>query len=1043
MVFSLFNNAIKNIVIIIIACLGVGFLIYLYAAATLEETVAESLMEIAEKSARNIENDINKQFGILEMIAALPFIKDSTVSLEEKARTINELFGGNDFSRLTIADRNGLSYTIDGQEIYMGDRNHFKQALSGERVVTQPIISRVDRNIIIVFAVPIRDGDDILGVLHTVYDGEALSRMTDQIRVGEMGNSFIVNQRGEIIAHDDRNLVYQRFNPLVAVTTDRSLKELARLEEEMLKGKIGAGSYQYQKVKKYMGYAPIGNTGWTLAITSPHRDVFQGANGLMGFLAGTLVIIFSAFVGLNIYLRGLQRRLDLEKTLSGNAIEIANMIIIEYDDKGEILDFNRFAVLKTGYLREEVIGKRRIQDIFIKEDHQNVNAFCHYISSQECPRNIELEARSKDGRRLFFMVNFSIFRLPSVNRVQYVLMGIDITERVVAERQLQENHEQLVALNEEVVASEEELRTSFDELLSNQRRLHASEERYELVVDTVGIGIWDWEVVENKWFYSREWFKIFHLDPEKEQGKNRLWEKRIHPEDLNNVQASLGEYLARKNGLYEYEYRILLPGLEVRWVHVHARGVWDWDGKLIRMAGSHMDVTQIKLYQEQLEFLAYHDPLTNLPNRRMLQEFWREQFNDDYQPVKGALLFIDTDNFKFINDTLGHTFGDHVIVAIGARLKQTVAENHKVFRISGDEFIVLIQGYQTVEQVRTIAGEIVESFIEPLDIQENRLHISVSAGVSIYPDHGTEIAELLKRADIALYQAKSSGKNRYIFYDQQMQISINERMLLEKHLRTALNNQEFFLCYQPQICLKTEKITGFEALLRWIHPEIGTVSPLKFVKVAEESGLINTMGEWVLRKACSFITQLMAQLDKKLTISVNVSILQLMQEDCVEKILRILEDYQLAPECLELEITESMLIESFEMIYTKLEQLRSFNISIALDDFGTGYSSLNYLRQLPISTLKIDKSFVDSIDYTSGKNQILTGNIVSIGHKMGLQVIAEGVETRKQLDYLIRHQCDKIQGYIFSKPLIEQDVLPYLEKYFFESSGFVGLMENR
>lgn len=1041
MVFSLFNNAFKNIVIIILACVGVGFLIYIYAAATLEETVAESLIELAEKGARIVESDIDKRFSILETIAALPYVKETTVSLEEKARYINELFGERDFSRLTIIDRDGVSYTTDGQALYMGDREHFRWALAGERVVSEPIVNRLDHSNIIVFAVPIRDGDGNVGVLHTIYDGEALSRITDLIHVGEIGNSFIVNARGEFIAHDDRNLVYQKFNPLTAWETDGTLKDLARLERQMLERKTGAGSYQYQGVKKYMGYAPIGGTSWALAVTSPYTNVFQGVNGLLGFLAGTLLIIFSVLVGLNLYMTGLRKKLDLERAVSSNAIEISSMVIIEYDDTGKILDFNRFAALKTGYAREEVIGKKNIQAVFVKEDHEKVNGFCNYLRPEECPRNIELEARNKTGEQLFFMVNFSISKLPVSNRRRYVLMGIDITERVVAERQLRESHEQLVALNEEVVASEEELRTSFDELLSNQRRLHASEERYELVVDTAGIGIWDWEVVEGKWFYSREWFKIFRLDPETEQGKNSLWEKRIHPEDLEYVQDSLGEYFSRKSGLYECEYRILLPGEEVRWVHVLARGVWDWDGKLIRMAGSHMDITQIKLYQKQLEFLAYHDPLTNLPNRRMLQEFW--QTVNDYQSGKSALLFIDTDNFKLINDTLGHTFGDQVIVAIGSRLKRTVADRYKVFRISGDEFIVLIEGYEVVDQVKTIAGHILESFAESLDIQQNRIHISVSMGISIYPDHGAEIVDLLKKADIALYQAKSSGKNKYIFYDQRMQISVNERMLLEKHLRNALSNQEFFLCYQPQICLKTEEITGFEALLRWIHPEIGIVSPLKFVKVAEESGLINAVGEWALRKACGFIKQLMAQLDRKLTISVNISILQLMQEDCVDKILRVLEDYQLAPDCLELEITESMLIESFDVIYSKLEQLRSFDISIALDDFGTGYSSLNYLRQLPISTLKIDKSFVDSINYNSGKNQILTGNIVAIGHKMGLQVIAEGVETRKQLDYLIRHQCDKIQGYIFSKPLPEREVLPYLKKYFFESLGFVGLMENR
>jgi EAL domain-containing protein (putative c-di-GMP-specific phosphodiesterase class I) len=316
--------------------------------------------------------------------------------------------------------------------------------------------------------------------------------------------------------------------------------------------------------------------------------------------------------------------------------------------------------------------------------------------------------------------------------------------------------------------------------------------------------------------------------------------------------------------------------------------------------------------------------------------------------------------------------------------------------------------------------------MKDFDSLNSNLKISLSMGIAIYPEHGSDLEQLLKHADIAMYHAKESGRKRFVIYDSVMNETFAERVAMEKYLQKGLDQKEFELYYQPQLDIKTNKITGFEALLRWNSPELGRVSPLKFIKVAEDTHFIIPLGTWVLERACEFLYQLRQRGFNELTVSVNISILQLFQADFPDVVNETLRQYRVEPDRLELEITESILMESFERIASRLQRLRDNRIGIALDDFGKGYSSLNYLKQLPITTMKIDKSFVDQI--TEGNKVELVGHIVSIGKDMGICVVAEGVEHPCQLSYLIEHDCDKIQGFLFSRPVPEQEVLRLLEK---------------
>ncbi|KAB2951033.1 EAL domain-containing protein [Heliorestis acidaminivorans] len=441
------------------------------------------------------------------------------------------------------------------------------------------------------------------------------------------------------------------------------------------------------------------------------------------------------------------------------------------------------------------------------------------------------------------------------------------------------------------------------------------------------------------------------------------------------------------------------------------------------------NLRKLNEYSQAMLHQAYHDALTELPNRRRFQERLEELLEEcKRNNERMAVLFIDLDQFKEINDSLGHSAGDKLLKAVSKRLASKLQSIDLFARIGGDEFTVIIAGTESESDAGIIALLIQEELNKPFQVHEHIFNISSSIGISMYPNDGEDIESLLRAADTAMYQAKRSGRNRFQFYSATMHEETRERRYIEKELQQAIEQEGLSLAYQPKSDMECRRIVGIEALVRWNHPELGWISPAKFIPIAEESGLIYPLGQWMLRSACAQNKAWQDAGFEPIRMAVNLSPYEFRQENIVEKVQQILQDTELDPQWLEIEITESSLLDHTENTMKTLEQLKSFGIHIAMDDFGTGYSSLAYLNHFPIDTLKIDKTFIDQIA-SNVKDAKLVDAIIGIANTMDLIVVAEGVETYEQLKLLEFFGCHQIQGYLFSRPVPADAFEELLNKY--------------
>lgn len=478
---------------------------------------------------------------------------------------------------------------------------------------------------------------------------------------------------------------------------------------------------------------------------------------------------------------------------------------------------------------------------------------------------------------------------------------------------------------------------------------------------------------------------------------SRLWGTILKGDVFQDVLIN-----RRKNGALYYEEKTITP-------------LKDANGHITHFIATGKDITDRMQTQERLHYLAYHDLLTELPNRLLFVERLNHALKSRRgRPTRLAVMFLDLDRFKMINDTLGHQIGDALLRKIAAKLPPCVGSGDTIARFGGDEFGLLLEDNVTLDGIATVARKILDLFAKPFHVEGHEFYINTSIGVSVYPEDGDDADTLLKNADVAMYRAKDQGGNAYQYYSSDMSVKALERLSLDTSLRRALEREEFCLYFQPQIELKSNRITGFEALLRWRHPDLGLVNPLEFIPLLEETGLIVSVGDWVLEQSCRWAATW--QEHGTLRISVNLSGRQFRDLTLSRRVAHILENSGLKPELLELEITESVLMQGDKVSSDNIAALDSVGVRFAIDDFGTGYSSLSYLKRFPIKTLKIDRAFIRDVKTDQDDAAIVTA-IIAMAKSLNMDVVAEGVETPEQLAFLRDAGCDQVQGFLLGRPL--------------------------
>jgi diguanylate cyclase (GGDEF)-like protein/PAS domain S-box-containing protein len=553
-----------------------------------------------------------------------------------------------------------------------------------------------------------------------------------------------------------------------------------------------------------------------------------------------------------------------------------------------------------------------------------------------------------------------------------------------------------------------------------ERALWESEERYALAVDGANDGIWDWNLATNTTYFSPRWKAVLGYRDHEIGESIEEWFSRVHPDDSVGLKKALDAHLAGQEPHFEHEQRMSCKDNTVIWVLARGVAVRDAQGKPTRMAGSLTDISARKRAEEQLLHDALYDALTQLPNRALFLDHLGLAM-DQARRRKNmllAVLFVDLDRFKNINDSLGHSVGDELLVQLARRLTHFLRPGDTVARLGGDEFAILLNDVHGASDATRVAERLQELVREKVEVAGREVFTSASVGVALSSPSYKHPEEILRDADTAMYRAKAAGRGCYQVFDQTMHRSVVALLKLETELRRAVELKQFVVHYQPIVSLENGRIVGFEALVRWKHPERGLVSPEHFIAVAEETGLVVPLGWWVLRQSCRNARewQQLFPAEPPLYVSVNISGKVVMQPDMFDRVMGILEETGLPATSLRLEITENVIMDHGDVALAKLAQFHTLGVQFSVDDFGTGYSSLSYLQRFSYDTLKIDRSFIAEIE-RKGDASAIVQTIVALANMLKINVVAEGVETALQLARLREIGCSHAQGFWFSKPV--------------------------
>jgi diguanylate cyclase (GGDEF)-like protein/PAS domain S-box-containing protein len=577
-----------------------------------------------------------------------------------------------------------------------------------------------------------------------------------------------------------------------------------------------------------------------------------------------------------------------------------------------------------------------------------------------------------------------------------------------------------------------------------EQRLSESEDRYAAAAEGANDGLWDWNLRANQIYFSPRW-KIMLGYSEPEIGdRPEEWFDRLHPEDESAVQAQLALHLSGAAPQFQTEFRLLTQSGEYRWFRCRGLARRNESNQPYRLSGSLMDITDHYSVKQQLLEDSLRDVLTGLPNRHLFMTRLQQAFqrNQGIETVQYAVLFLDLDRFKVVNDSLGHLLGDELLLQVAARLKTCLRDQDIVARFGGDEFVILLENIESVQDTQAIAERIQQQMSTCFFLDQQEVFTGASIGIAISGSQYQNPEDLLRDADAAMYRAKRSGISRYEMVKGDIHSGSLALLQMDSDLRRAIERQEFFLVYQPIMSLSTGDIAGFEALLRWQHPERGLVPPSDFIPLAEETGFILPLGDWVLQQACRQMRlwQLQYPSAIPLTIHVNVSSKQFAQPDFVRKTREVLLDTELAYGSLKLEITEGVIMQHEAFVAQQLNTLKDLGVCLGIDDFGTGYSSLQYLNSFPLDTLKIDRSFVSQMESNDSLEIVRT--IINLAHNLNMAVVAEGVETQSQAMRLQAMGCEYAQGYFFAKPLDGASASNLLKSGVSTDSGCVTALED-
>ncbi|MEM7542631.1 MAG: EAL domain-containing protein [Pseudomonadota bacterium] len=560
--------------------------------------------------------------------------------------------------------------------------------------------------------------------------------------------------------------------------------------------------------------------------------------------------------------------------------------------------------------------------------------------------------------------------------------------------------------------------------------LRESEERYALAVAGASDGVWDWNLTSGQVYYSPRWYDILGL-PVAHTGQISTWLNRIHEDDKDGFDAALKAHLAGSTEHFEHEHRIHDAVGKINWVLARGVVIRDAGGQPSRMAGSMTDIRSRKEAEEKLVHEALHDPLTSLPNRHLfldrLQIALKQYQRDTSRGF--AVLFLDLDKFKRINDSLGHAYGDDLLIGVAHRLSKFLRPSDSIARLGGDEFAILAADVISDEQARLIAQRINELFAKRFVIRGKEIQVGASIGIAVSRPKYDSVEEVLRDADLAMYRIKETQSSDYAIYDAEMHELAVTKLELEAGIRGVEMREELSVDYQPIVSLETMQLIGFEALLRWQHPERGLIPPEDFIPIAEEIGTIAPITWWTLTAACEQLFDWQERFSslKDLSVSVNISSHMFSLPNFADNTIAVLERTGLDPRNLRLEITENALLEHHAEVLTELETLRSIGVKLELDDFGTGYSSLSYLREFPYDAIKIDRSFITSLD-VSPDNARIVDAMISLADNLSMKVVAEGVESSDQAERLKALKCANAQGYWFSAPLQSENIDALLQK---------------